>query len=95
MCPRALAGQILLEGERLPTTVTDAHGVPGAIPASRTTQLTGSSAKALSGPLRRSAADPGSLGLLTGTGQASARILVGAQTGALPRTSILLLPPRW
>jgi hypothetical protein len=92
---RVLAGQVLLEGQRLPGTVTDANGVSRIIAASRTTRSTGSSAKALSGLLRRSVADPGGPGLLTGTGQASAPIPAGAQAGALPRTSILPLPPRW
>lgn len=72
---RVLAGQVLLEEQRLPGTVTDAHGVSRTIAASRTTRSKGFSAKALSGPLRRTAADPG---LLTGTGQASAPILAGA-----------------
>ena len=92
---RVLAGQVLLEEQRLPGTVTDAHGVSRAVAASRTTRSKGFSAKALSGALRRSAADPGGPGLLTGTGQASAPVPAGAQGGALPRTSILPLPPRW
>jgi hypothetical protein len=92
---RVLAGQVLLEGQRLPGTVTDANGVSRTIAACRTTRSKGSSAKALSGPLRRSVADPGGPELFTGTGQADAPILASAQAGALPRTSILPLPPRW
>ena len=53
---RVLAGQVLLGEQRLPGTVTDAHGVSRTVAASRTTRSKGSSAKALSGPLRRSAA---------------------------------------
>jgi hypothetical protein len=83
---RVLAGQVVLEEKRLLSTVTGAHGVSGTIAASRTRRPTGSTAKAPSGPTRRSVADPGGAGLLTGTGQAS------AQTGALPGTSMLLLP---
>ncbi len=72
------AGRVLLAEQRLPGAVTDAHGVSRTIAASRTTRWKGSSAKAPSGPLRRSAADPGGPGFLTGTGQASAPILAGA-----------------
>ena len=92
---RVLAGQVLLEEQRLPGTVTDAHGISRTVAASRTTRSKGSSAKALSGPLRRSVADPGGAGLLTGTSQASAPVLAGAQAGTLPRTSTLPLPPGW